>query len=159
MQVILITGPVASGKSTVARTVAARMRTHGLRAASIDMDDLIFMQNGTDWRTVDGTHWATARKGAAALVDSFIAAGLQVVAVSGPLFGKSERDELVQSLTATPTVHVKSCCKWVWTKRSSARRLIQRGPYRRIRPCLPHLRSPSTGAAFPVMPSESPPTA
>lgn len=103
---ILITGPVASGKTTAARHLAARVRARGLQAAAMDMDDVVFMINGTDWRTVKPSHWAAARHAAAALADAFYAGGASVVAVAGPFFGRSERDDLISALRSKPSVAV-----------------------------------------------------
>lgn len=105
-KLVLVTGPIASGKTTVARDLAARARVQGLRAASIDMDDLIFMVNGPDWRTVKPTHWAAARQAAATLADAFYAGGANLVTLAGPFFGRSERDELIGSMRSSPTVVV-----------------------------------------------------
>lgn len=105
-KLIVVTGPVASGKTTVARALAARARVHGLDAASIDMDELVFMVNGTDWRTVKPTHWVAARHAAAALADAFYAGGASVVTVAGPFFGRSERDGLIGNMRSSPSVDV-----------------------------------------------------
>jgi len=103
---IIVTGPIASGKTTVARALAARARLQGLDAASIDMDDLVFMVNGPDWRTVKPMHWAAARHAAAALADAFYAGGASVVTVAGPFFGRSEREGLIGNMRSSPSVDV-----------------------------------------------------
>lgn len=105
-RLVLLTGPIASGKTTIARDLAARARSRGVGAASIDMDDLVFMINGLDWRTVTAAHWALARKAAAALIDALFSAGLDFVAVAGPFFGQSERNELIANVRTRASVHV-----------------------------------------------------
>jgi hypothetical protein len=70
------------------------------------MDDLVFMVNGPDWRTVRPTHWAAARRGAAALTDAFYADGASAVAIAGPFFGRSEREDLISALRARPALAV-----------------------------------------------------
>jgi shikimate kinase len=105
-RLVLCTGPIASGKSTVARDLAARARSRGIGAASIDMDELVFMVNGFDWRTVTAAHWALARHAAAALIDALFAGGLDFVAVAGPFFGASERNELIGNMHTAASVHV-----------------------------------------------------
>ena len=105
-KLVLVTGPIASGKTTIARDLAARTRSRGVGAAAIDMDDLVFMVNGLDWRTVTAAHWSVARKAAAALIDALFSARLDLVAVAGPFFAESERDELIGNMRTDATVHV-----------------------------------------------------
>lgn len=105
-KLILVTGPVASGKTTIARELAAHARSGGLAAAAVDMDDLVFMVNGTDWRTVNASHWALARQAAAELIDFFFASGSSVVTIAGPFFGRAEREELVRAVRSRPAVSV-----------------------------------------------------
>lgn len=105
-KLVLITGPVASGKSTLAEDLARVSRDRGLRAASIDMDDLVFMVAGKDWRIVRPGHWRLAREAAASLIDTFFSSGMEVVTLAGPFFGRSEREHLVENVRARPRV----CC-------------------------------------------------
>lgn len=70
------------------------------------MDDIIFMVNGFEWRTVTTAHWALARQAVAPLIDALFAAGLGMVAVAGPWFGESERRELIGKLRTTASVNV-----------------------------------------------------
>lgn len=103
-QLVLITGPVASGKSTISGGLAALLRTRGLRAASVDMDDLVFMVAGPDWRSVTPDDWHMARQAAAGLIDTLFSCGSDVVTVAGPFFGQSERDDLMGRLRTHPNV-------------------------------------------------------
>ncbi len=70
------------------------------------MDEIIFMVNGHDWRTVKPMHWTAARQAAATLADAFFAGGASLVMLAGPFFGRSERDELIGSMRSSPTVVV-----------------------------------------------------
>jgi adenylylsulfate kinase-like enzyme len=100
VKLVFLTGPVASGKTTIAQELVRRARLDGLESAAIDMDEVIFMINGTDWRTVTAKTWSHARRAAGSLVGSFFAAGIELVCVSGPFFGQSERDEFVAHVGA-----------------------------------------------------------
>jgi shikimate kinase len=90
---IVITGPVGGGKSTVALAVADRLRQTGRTAAVIDLDLVYCMA-----RQVDGygelDMWAAARHGAAALADAFFADGMCAVIVEGEFFSHDELDAL-----------------------------------------------------------------
>jgi tRNA uridine 5-carbamoylmethylation protein Kti12 len=64
-QLVLITGPIASGKTAVAREVAKAARRRSLTAAAIDMDTLVQMLIGDDWLSVTLDDWLIAREVAA----------------------------------------------------------------------------------------------
>ena len=97
---VVITGPVGGGKSTVSLAVADRFRQSGRMAAVIDLDMVYCMARqaqGYDELSV----WTTARHGAAALADAFFADGIDAVIVEGEFFTQAELDVLCDSL-ATP---------------------------------------------------------
>lgn len=98
---IVITGPVGGGKSTVALALARRLRGEEHRAAVIDLDLVYCMaRQGDDYGEADV--WITARRGAAALADAFFAEGMDVVIVEGEFFSLEEVGALRGNL-ATPT--------------------------------------------------------
>lgn len=99
---ILLTGPVGGGKSTVALALADRLRASGLEAAVIDLDLLYCMARQCDGFG-DLNVWRTARRGAAALADAFYASGLQAVVVEGGFFSESECEDLRRHVVS----HVK----------------------------------------------------
>ena len=79
--VIVITGPIASGKSTVARALHA---SSGLdvRSAVIDLDvvdDLLT----ADGPRADPATWTHARRETATLASTFVAEGVAVVIADG----------------------------------------------------------------------------
>jgi shikimate kinase len=94
---VVITGPVGGGKSTVALALADRFRESGRTAAVIDLDLVYCMA-----RQVEGfaepNAWTTARRGAAALADAFFAEGMEVVIVEGEFFNQGELDALRNNL-------------------------------------------------------------
>lgn len=92
-----MTGPVGGGKSTVARHVADRFRELGRAAAVIDLDLVYCMARQTEGFSEQGV-WATARRGAAALADSFFTEDIDVVVVEGEFFSQEEPDALLGSL-------------------------------------------------------------
>jgi adenylylsulfate kinase-like enzyme len=82
---VVITGPVGGGKSTVALALADRFRESRRTAAVIDLDVVYCMARqgeGFDEANV----WNTARHGAAALADAFFAEGMEAVIVEGEFF-------------------------------------------------------------------------
>jgi thymidylate kinase len=98
---VLLTGPVGGGKSTVALALADHLRQSGRASAVIDLDLVYCMARQADGFGEANT-WQTARRGAAALADAFFAGGLEVVVVEGGFFSEEEckglRDHLASSV-------------------------------------------------------------
>src|SRR6266511_2957329 len=79
--VIVICGPIASGKSTVARSRGAVVRAPGDRAAVADLD-LVYEMLEHDGAAKDRLEkWSRARRAAAALTDGLLDDGVGVVVV------------------------------------------------------------------------------
>jgi len=97
---MVVTGPVGGGKSTVALVLADLFRESGRAAAVIDLDLVYCMA-----RQVEGfgeaNAWTTARRGAAALADAFFAEGMEVVIVEGEFFTQGELDALRSNFATT----------------------------------------------------------
>jgi adenylylsulfate kinase-like enzyme len=102
---VVITGPVASGKNTTAHGLAALARARGFLAASIDLDELVFMINGPDWLSTTSQHWQRARRLAARMVQTLLDDGAHMVVLAGPFFTQESRDDLLAQLhgAGTPT--------------------------------------------------------
>jgi len=99
-QLVLVSGPVASGKTTVALELARIARGRGQRAAAIDMDSLVEMVAGNDWTLVQSDHWRLARELAAAIADRLFENAVEVVLLAGPFFNPKEREHLLQRLAS-----------------------------------------------------------
>jgi adenylylsulfate kinase-like enzyme len=80
--VVVITGPIASGKSTVARELARELERGHVRVAVIDLD-LLHDMLATDVPESDDATWALARHAAATLANTFLEEGVAVVVVEG----------------------------------------------------------------------------
>lgn len=88
---VIITGPIASGKSTVADLLAQRCASQGRSVAVADLDDVAFAQEGCPdlaefWRRAGVAH--------AALVRGWLAAGTEVVIAHGPFSEARSYDSL-----------------------------------------------------------------
>jgi chloramphenicol 3-O-phosphotransferase len=109
--IIVICGPIASGKSTVARALAQLFEEQGLLAAAIDLDVVyeLFEHEGT--AKASAATWRRARKAAAALTDALLEDGIGVVVVEGDLLTAEQRAQFVTALRSSVvpmfvTVHV-----------------------------------------------------
>jgi adenylylsulfate kinase-like enzyme len=95
---IVINGPIASGKSTLARAVARKMRSLGANAAWVDVDllyDMLAAAVGAP--KSDERSWRLAREAAAALTDTFLDGGMDAVLVEGRFFAE-ERAEFLRAV-------------------------------------------------------------
>jgi hypothetical protein len=80
---VVITGPIGAGKSTVSTMVGRRLSRAGRDAAVVDLDDVEFMQHT---RTLDvGEWWARGVEAHASLVARWFALDVDVVVAHGPL--------------------------------------------------------------------------
>jgi cytidylate kinase len=103
-RLVLISGPIASGKTSVAFELAARVRREGRRAAAIDMDDLVEMVGGDDWSLVTQDHRLRASGCAGKLARELFDGGFGLIAVAGSTLMAYESDELLVHLASPVTV-------------------------------------------------------
>ena len=88
MFVVVISGPIASGKSALSRAVAAQLEeAEEVATAVIDLDLVYEMLDVHGGHKGDDRRWEAARRGTAGLADRFLAAGIDVVVVEGEFDG------------------------------------------------------------------------
>ena len=109
---VVVTGPVAAGKSTVAAALGARLREPGRPVAVLDLDDVVASVGG--FALADPALLEQARRAFAGLVRSWLDLGADVVA-HGPFLGPEEVEalegaipsgEVVRRVLVTTTVEV-----------------------------------------------------
>jgi len=100
--VIVITGPIASGKSTVARALVGELAGLDVRAAVIDLDIVEAMLTSGGPRTDQG--WTLARRATATLANTLLSDGVTVVIADGSFNRASDRAVFESHLdpTASP---------------------------------------------------------
>jgi adenylylsulfate kinase-like enzyme len=101
--VIVVTGPIASGKSTVAGALARELELLGVGAAVIDLD-LVHDQLTTKASAPDDSTWTLARRETATLANAFQEAGVAVVIAEGSFNMPTDRATLVQHLRPSTDV-------------------------------------------------------
>jgi hypothetical protein len=80
---LVVTGPIGAGKSTVSPLVGRLLSEVGVDACVVDLDDVEFMQHTT---VLDvGAWWARGVQAHASLVAKWFALGVDVVVAHGPL--------------------------------------------------------------------------
>lgn len=100
-KLVVITGPIAAGKSTVAEALAGRLVTDGRSAAVVDLDSLVFDMLRAPLAQFDES-WRRARQVHGVLVAAWLDAGIDVVVAHGP-FLSSEDDEVLLARTSAVT--------------------------------------------------------
>jgi len=95
--VIVITGPIASGKSTVARELARELERTNVRVAVIDLD-LVHDRLAPSESPSGEATWALARRGAADLANTYRRQGVTVVVVEGSFNAPDDRAAFAQHL-------------------------------------------------------------
>ena len=103
-RLVVITGPVGGGKSTLAGHLAVALRRRGHGVAVVDLDTVYLMV-----RQEDGfgnrAAWATARNAAAAIADTCFGRGMGTVIVEGGFLSALELSELRDHLRSSVTLH------------------------------------------------------
>jgi shikimate kinase len=97
-RLVLITGPIASGKTTAALALATKVRETGLRAAAIDMDVMVEMLAGTDWSLITAEDRRSGQRIAASTIDRLIGEGAKVVAAAGSTISRYEWDDVLAGI-------------------------------------------------------------
>ncbi|MCA1710720.1 MAG: AAA family ATPase [Actinobacteria bacterium] len=105
---VVIIGPIASGKSTVAAGVAQRLRDQGRRFALVDLDEVVAMAGGfVDLSPAD---FRKTQLVCGQLAGAWLRAGCDVIA-HGPFFQSEEEAALLHAVpegTATHRIRLDS---------------------------------------------------
>jgi hypothetical protein len=96
-QLVVVIGPIASGKSTVANALGARFRAAGRATAVLDLDDFVDTIGG--FSGLPGEHFRAAQVVYGQLVGAWLDQGFDVIA-HGPFFQSYEQQALVHALPA-----------------------------------------------------------
>lgn len=97
--VVVITGPIASGKSTLARALYRELARLDVRAAVVDLDVIADMLRASG-PTSDAATWTLARRASASLANAFLKSGVTVVIADGSFNQASDRAAFEQHLDA-----------------------------------------------------------
>jgi predicted kinase len=100
---IVISGPIASGKSTVARALARECERRGKTVAAIDLDVMYDTLEHNGARKDDDQKWNRARLAASALANDLAMDGVDVVIVEGDFLTANKRGAFAGArLTVVP---------------------------------------------------------
>lgn len=94
---VVVTGQIASGKSTVARAVARELQRNGTNAAVVDLDVIYEILDPARDPKVNQAKWTHARRLAAQIAGALLAEGVHVV-VEGEFLTSDQRAEFTNAL-------------------------------------------------------------
>jgi predicted enzyme related to lactoylglutathione lyase/chloramphenicol 3-O-phosphotransferase len=100
--VLIISGPTASGKSTVAYALAAESRASGSTAAVVELDRIYMMLDDGPIMS-DAEISRRARRAAAAVVDQYVLDGVDLIIAEGEFWTTGQRDEFTYRLSSGVT--------------------------------------------------------
>jgi predicted kinase len=99
---VVVTGQIASGKSTIARAVARALEDDGSRAAVLDLDVIYELLDPARGPKVDQAKWTHARQLVARIAAVLIEEGMLVV-VEGEFLTTGQRAEFTNALPPAMT--------------------------------------------------------
>jgi predicted ABC-type ATPase len=101
-ELVVITGPIASGKSAVARSLAEIISEAGRSAVVADLDDIV----GSIWAPAKDVAqtWEVARMVHGRLIGEWLSLGVDVVIADGPFYSKIETASLMHRVPSTTLV-------------------------------------------------------
>jgi hypothetical protein len=131
--VLIIIGPIASGKSTVAQALAADCRAAGANAVVIDLDRMFMMLDDGPVMS-DAEMSRRARRATAALVDHYVLDELDLIIAEGDFWTRGQRDEFTCRLTSgiAPSGRPRGYFPEAWPNRGSIEARAA-GPLEKVR--------------------------
>jgi adenylylsulfate kinase-like enzyme len=124
---LVVSGPIGSGKTSVTEAVAAACRERGHTAAVIDLD-VVYEMLDHRYPWADPAVWQRARRLIGGMAEACFAAGVDVVALEGAFFTGADRADLRQHLTSG----VEPRFVTLRVGLDEALRRVQRDPNRRL---------------------------
>jgi chloramphenicol 3-O-phosphotransferase len=94
---VVVSGPIASGKSSLARAVACEFGKRGQKAAAVDLDLIYEMLDPARAPKTDLARWTQARRISARVATALLAENVAVV-VEGEFLTPAERTDFVVAL-------------------------------------------------------------
>lgn len=102
-RLVVITGPIAAGKNTVASLIAEGLTALGRSAVLVDVDDVAAMVAGAG-AAATGL-WFAAHQAHGALVGTWMQTGVDVVLAVGPIYTPREQAALLEWVPDASAVH------------------------------------------------------
>lgn len=95
-RLVVITGPIAAGKSTVAKELAISFKRDGLAAVVVDLDEVVATIHAPAEHAAQV--WSMARAVHGHLVGEWLTCDVDVVIVDGPFYSKEETSIMMRGV-------------------------------------------------------------
>ena len=92
-ELVVITGPIGAGKSSVARKLTQRLLAKGCTVACVDLDDIVETLSAPAQQLE--TSWRRARRVHGVLISAWLRSGTDVVITHGPFYTAEETAALL----------------------------------------------------------------
>jgi|ERR1019366_1054129 shikimate kinase len=102
-QLVVITGPIAAGKSSVASKLADYIRDAGRAAVVLDLDDIVSKLHVPPQNFEQSWEWARTVHGR--LIGEWLSTGVDTVIVDGPFYTARETSTMMQHVANEVRVH------------------------------------------------------
>jgi shikimate kinase len=102
-QLVVITGPIAAGKNTVASLIADHLSALGRSVVLVDVDDVAAMVTGAG--AAAAGLWSAVHEAHGALVGAWMQTAADVVIAVGPIYSPGEQAALLEPLPEASAVH------------------------------------------------------
>jgi shikimate kinase len=102
-QLLVITGPIAAGKNTIASLIAEGLTALGRLAVLVDVDDVADMVAGPG--AAAAGLWFAAHQAHGALVGTWMQTPVDIVIAVGPIYTPREQGALLEPLPEASAVH------------------------------------------------------
>src|SRR5919202_6095781 len=102
-RLLVITGPIAAGKNTVASLIADALAVRGRSAVLVDVDDVAAMVAGPG--AAAAGLWFAAHQAHGALVGAWLQTPVDHVIAVGPIYTPREQAALLEPLPEASAVH------------------------------------------------------
>ena len=100
---VVVNGPIAAGKSAVARALVEELRRRGKSAVVLGLDEVVEMLQENP-SLEPSSIWTEARRIHSKVANAFLSSPLDAVIVEGPFFDAAERSRLLEHVSSVPQV-------------------------------------------------------
>ena len=105
-RLVILTGPMAAGKNTVAEALSARLTRSGRTVVIADVDDVAAMVGPPGAGVAD--LWFAAREAHGALVGQWMRSKVDYVIAVGPIYTTEEQLAFTRTLPADASLRISS---------------------------------------------------
>lgn len=101
-RLVVVTGPIASGKTSVCNVLTNRLLAEGFTVACADVDDVATMIHAPGGRTKE--HWDIAHLAHGSLIRGWLDSPVDIVIAQGPIYTRQQTNSLMTGVPSGTAV-------------------------------------------------------